>query len=83
MKKTRKRKPKPDDQDKSQEAFELMKLLAISNPHIDINQFVGACFSVWADRHQSTGFSYKEFIKETERAAKHVKHWWGKDENKS
>ncbi len=71
-----KRPVQPDDQDKSDEAFLLIKELIMLNDHIDMNQFAGACFSIWTNRFHGSDISYEDFREETMRALDFARHWW-------
>lgn len=73
---TAKRVAKYNDQDRANEAFLLIMELALKNPHIDVNQFIGACFSVWTERFYKSGFSYEVFKQQTLLAIDNAKAWW-------
>lgn len=62
------RKPKPEDQENSQQAYEFLLSLIQDGkrkyPHIDSNQWVGGCFSCIVQAYINSGISYSEFYKE-------------------
>jgi hypothetical protein len=75
MKKPQKRRSQADDQDKSDEAYLLIKELIILNDHIDMNQFASACFSIWVNRFHESDISYEDFREENIRAIDFARHW--------
>lgn len=79
MSKSRERFPKKEDQDKAQEAFQLIKELILLNPHIDMNQFMGACLSIWTERFYASNCSYEEFKHETMKAINSARKYWDEE----
>lgn len=69
----KKRKSKPDDQEKAEKAYRLIKELVQSNPGMDDNVWVGGCWTALINCYRNTGFDYKDFCKELEKVKRFYK----------
>lgn len=70
------RTPKKEDQEKADKAFLLLKQSAMENDDIDMNQWIGACFSLIVDRFIDAGLDFNQFSQELDEIRKHYKPWF-------
>lgn len=70
------RAPKPDDQIKTQEAYELIIKTIDDNPHIEKSLWFGAALSVFVNACVSCNASYEDFKEQLAIAVIHYKHWF-------
>jgi hypothetical protein len=66
----------PDDQEKAQEAFDILCSLPEKYPHIDPNQWTAGCISCFVNSFQQ--FTYEEFCLEMDCIKDFYKDWWEK-----
>jgi homoserine trans-succinylase len=74
-----KRTPMPNDQEKANEAFELLQSLVLQNPQIESTIWIGGCWSALVDVYIRNGMTYTQFCKELDGVKKHYKRWWERD----
>jgi hypothetical protein len=75
----KKRTPIPNDQERINEAFELIQSFVLQNPQIESIFWVGGCWSALVDAYLRNGATYAEFCKELDNVKKHYKRWWESD----
>ncbi len=72
--------PQPDDQEKIDQAADLLLELAELNPQIDPNMWVSAFSTLIASSYRNTGFTSEEFKIEMERMINHYQQIWNNQE---
>jgi hypothetical protein len=74
----KKRKPKKTDQEKTNEAFNLLLETMQKNDHIESSLWAGATWSCIVNGYINSDCPYEEFCEELERIKKHYEKWWEK-----
>jgi len=74
------RRAKKDDQENTEEAFQLLRTTILDNLQIESTFWVSACWSVIANAYKGSGLTYEHFSSEIEEAKKfYKKHWKDSD----
>lgn len=73
------RKPKKDDQELAQKAYELIVDLMRNNQQIEPNLWGAAIWSVLTKGYKESNFTYHEFCQEVRDALNHYESWWKDD----
>ncbi len=72
------RKPKEDDQEMAEEAFQLIVNLVERNPWIDANQWISGCMTAVSNTFIQNGASFQEFEGCMKDAIRFYKKEWDK-----
>lgn len=76
MKKPLTRTPLPDDQEKIQEACQMLAKLVDENKHIEVTLWTSAMITFLVATYKMNGASYTEFYQEMLRMLSHVAEHW-------
>lgn len=71
-----KRFPKKNDQEMTEEAYQLTLKLIEDHPEIERSLWMGAFFSCIANAHKNENCSYKEFKSIINDIVRFYKSWW-------
>jgi hypothetical protein len=70
------REPKPDDQEKSEKALDMLRDLIFYNDECDSVIWIGAMFALTARWYSKSGHSFENFKEEMDRMTNFYKNLW-------
>lgn len=76
------RKPKPDDQECAQFAFQLIKEFMGVNRDVEPIMWLGAFWSIQAHSMRDSGYSFEVFCEQLDRVKQHYKGLWDEESDK-